>query len=197
VSKAIRERLLHEGIRLFREHGYHATGIQQIATAAGIPKGSFNYYFESKEAFALSVIDRYATKTEAGIQAYFERTDMPPLARLRAYFDDGLASMNIAKGEHGCAVGNLLAELGDTNDVLQTALSTAWERIAAALEALLAEAQHDGALSTEVDCDRVAGLLLSGWEGALIAMRARRSTQPLREFLNLVFEPLLADRRAS
>jgi len=197
VSEAVRERLLHEGIRLFREHGYHATGIQQIATAGGIPKGSFNYFFGSKEAFALSVIDRYATRIEAGIGAYFERTDMPPLARLRAYFDDGLASMNVAKGEHGCAVGNLLAELGDTNDVLQAALSTAWARISAALEAFLAEAQRDGTLSPETDCRRVAELLLSGWEGALIAMRAQRSTGPLREFLDLVFEPLLSDRRAS
>ncbi|MFC2099949.1 TetR family transcriptional regulator C-terminal domain-containing protein [Candidatus Bipolaricaulota bacterium] len=197
MSDEVRERLLQQGVLLFREHGYHATGIQQIATAAGIPKGSFHYYFESKEAFALAVIDRYATKIVAGIRVYLERTTLPPLVRLRAYFENGLASMDVPKGGHGCAVGNLLAELGDTNDILQAALAAAWERIAAALEAFLAEAQRDGTLSPEADGRRVAGLLLSGWEGALIAMRAQRSTSPLAAFLDLVFEPLLAGRRKS
>jgi TetR/AcrR family transcriptional repressor of nem operon len=193
----VRERLLREGIRLFRERGYHGTGIQEIAASADIPKGSFNYYFESKQAFALAVIDRYVSKIEIGIRPYIERKDLPPLARLRMYFDDLLASMDVARGEHGCAIGNLLAELGDTNDTLRTALAAAWERIVVALTAFFEEAQRAGSLAPEADCRRLADLLLAGWEGALIAMRAERSTSPLQNFLDDVFEPLLARGAAS
>ncbi len=192
MSEEVRERLLQEGIRLLREHGYHGTGIQQIASAAGIPKGSFNYYFASKEAFALAVIDRYATRIEEGIRAAYDRSDLPPLARLRAYFDGLLAAIDSAEGEHGCAIGNLLAELGDTNEILGAALSAAWRRIEKRLEPFLLEAQRAGALASEVDPRRIAGLLLSGWEGALIAMRAQRSTLPLEQFLETVFDRLIA-----
>lgn len=197
MSEAVQERLLQQGIRLFREQGYHATGIQQIASAARIPKGSFCYYFGTKEEFALRVIDRYATKIEAGIREYSERSELPPLARLRAYFDDALASMKADGFSHGCAIGNLLAEIGDTNDVLQKALHAAWEQLVVALQAFLEEARLVGTLSPETDLHRLAGLLLSGWEGALIAMRAQRNTMPLEHFLDLVFEPLLTGDRAS
>jgi TetR/AcrR family transcriptional repressor of nem operon len=47
------ERLLADGGRLVHEAGFHASGVQDIATAAKIPKGSFYSYFDSKEAFAL------------------------------------------------------------------------------------------------------------------------------------------------
>jgi len=191
----VRNRLLSEGIRLFREHGYHGTGIQSITSAADIPKGSFNFYFASKEAFALAVIERYASRIVDGMQAYRSRDDRQPLAQLRAYFDDLLASMD--EGEAGCAVGNLLAELGETNEALQVGLAAAWDRIASGLEAFLLDAQKKGDLGAEVDSRGNASLLLSGWEGALIAMRAQRSTLPLTQFLDLVFEPLLADRSES
>jgi TetR/AcrR family transcriptional repressor of nem operon len=195
-STAVRDRLLRQGLDLFRERGYHATGIQQIADAANIPKGSFCYYFKSKEAFAFCAIEHYAADIEAGIQAFFDKRDLAPLVRLRAYFEDALASMKAADTSHGCAIGNLLAEISETNDVLQGALHAAWERLVGGLQAFLAEAQQAGTLSEKTDLHRLAELLLSGWEGALIAMRARQDTQPIEDFLSYVFDPLLADGSA-
>ena len=191
MSESVQERLLKHGIRLFKEQGYHATGVQQIASAAGIPKGSFCYYFPTKEEFALRVIDRYATKIEAGIRESFERTELPPLVRLRAHFDDALTAMKVAGLSHGCAIGNLLAESGDTSDILREALGGAWERLVVGLQAFLEEAQLAGTISKDADLHDIAGLVLSGWEGALIAMRAQRDTTPLEHFLDFVFEPLL------
>jgi TetR/AcrR family transcriptional repressor of nem operon len=191
---AVRDRLLRQGLELFRERGYHATGIQQIADAAGIPKGSFCYYFKSKEAFAVCAIETYAASVEAGIQAFFDKRDLAPLARLRAYFEDALTSMKAAGTSHGCAIGNLLAEIGETNTVLQRALHAAWERLVAGLQAFLDEAQRGGTLPERTDLCRLAELLLGGWEGALIAMRARQDTRPIEDFLRYVFDPLLAGR---
>jgi TetR/AcrR family transcriptional regulator, transcriptional repressor for nem operon len=197
MSETVQDRLLWHGLTLFQEQGFHATGIQQIASAAGIPKGSFCHYYKSKQEFAVRVIDRYASKIEAGIQEYFRRTEISPLMRLRAYFEDSLASMKADGISHGCAIGNLLAEIGDTNDTLQQALCEAWERVVVELEAFLDEALLAGTLFTEMDLHRLAGLLLSGWEGALIAMRAQRDTRPIEDFLSFVFVPLLGERSRS
>jgi hypothetical protein len=38
------------GLHLMLEKGYHHTGIQDVLQAAGVPKGSFYYYFPSKQA---------------------------------------------------------------------------------------------------------------------------------------------------
>src|ERR1700678_4762683 len=52
-----RQRLLAEAQRLFRERGYAATSLEQIAEAAEVTKGAIYGHFSSKEDLLLSVIE--------------------------------------------------------------------------------------------------------------------------------------------
>lgn len=54
---ATRERLLGEARRLFRERGYAATSLEQIADAAGVTKGAIYGHFSSKEHLLISAIE--------------------------------------------------------------------------------------------------------------------------------------------
>jgi AcrR family transcriptional regulator len=51
---ATRDRLRACALRLFREHGYDATTVEQIAAAAGVSHMTFFRYFPTKEDAALS-----------------------------------------------------------------------------------------------------------------------------------------------
>jgi AcrR family transcriptional regulator len=62
TSKArTRERLLAEAQRLFRERGYAATSLEQIAEAADVTKGAIYGHFSSKEDLLLSAIEATPT----------------------------------------------------------------------------------------------------------------------------------------
>jgi AcrR family transcriptional regulator len=52
-----RQRLLAEAQRLFRERGYAATSLEQIAEAAEVTKGAIYGHFASKEDLLLSAIE--------------------------------------------------------------------------------------------------------------------------------------------
>ena len=52
-----RQRLLAEAQRLFRERGYAATSLEQIAAAAEVTKGAIYGHFASKEDLMLSAIE--------------------------------------------------------------------------------------------------------------------------------------------
>jgi AcrR family transcriptional regulator len=52
-----RQRLLAEARRLFRERGYAATSLEQIAEAAEVTKGAIYGHFTSKEDLLLSAIE--------------------------------------------------------------------------------------------------------------------------------------------
>ena len=85
-------RILKAGARSVLEKGFNATGLQEVLAAAGVPKGSFYFYFKSKEDFGLELIDYYA-------RSYFERLDrclkdpsQTPLQRLRYFFDRQVSS---------------------------------------------------------------------------------------------------------
>lgn len=54
-----RDKLIEAGLQLMLAKGYTNTGIQEIVNQAGVPKGSFYHYFDSKENFALAIIDSF------------------------------------------------------------------------------------------------------------------------------------------
>ena len=56
-----RQRLLDEAERLFRERGYAATSLEQIAEAADVTKGAIYGHFSSKEDLLLSAIEATPT----------------------------------------------------------------------------------------------------------------------------------------
>jgi len=52
-----RLQLIKAALRLFREHGYDATTVEQIADAADVAKGTFFNYFKTKEAILPTLIE--------------------------------------------------------------------------------------------------------------------------------------------
>jgi AcrR family transcriptional regulator len=51
--------LIQAGIKLFARKGYYYTSIQEIAAEAGVSKGSFYIYFESKEEFIVKAFRHF------------------------------------------------------------------------------------------------------------------------------------------
>ncbi len=182
--------MLEKGAALIHRQGYHHTGIQQIVDAAGVPKGSFYFYFKSKQAFGLAVIDGFSASYRALAERHLVDPSLPPLERLKAFygaFRDFFVSSNCGLG---CPVGNLTLELADTDDVFRSRLNAAWDGMIAPIRDLLIAAQGAGELSTSLDPDDWALFLVSGWEGAIAAMKTRKDIGPLEVFEKLTLAAL-------
>lgn len=57
-----RERLIAAGYKVLSEKGLEATTVKEIAHAAGVSPGLFHYYFASKEALLLAVLQEAGTR---------------------------------------------------------------------------------------------------------------------------------------
>jgi AcrR family transcriptional regulator len=55
----VRENIIAVGQRLIGARGFSAVGLNEILSAAGVPKGSFYHYFGSKDAFGVALLDSY------------------------------------------------------------------------------------------------------------------------------------------
>lgn len=56
-AQRTREEILRVAARLFAESGYAATGLQQIADAAGVARATPSYFFRSKEGLWKAVLE--------------------------------------------------------------------------------------------------------------------------------------------
>jgi AcrR family transcriptional regulator len=85
-KEVIRTRLLDEGFKLFSKYGLRKANVDELASAAGISKGAFYNFFESKEALYMDVVEQVETRMRQGIMATIDRPGSSPRARLVAIF---------------------------------------------------------------------------------------------------------------
>lgn len=186
-----RDNLIQVGARIFHETGYAATGIKDIVDAAEVPKGSFYNHFESKENFGKEVVDYYFDSGLANLRARLENDDIPPLERLRTYFDDRIRGFQATGYVRGCMLGNLSLEVADHSVCIRERLAAHFRTWSGLFEACIAEAQKTGAIDNRLPAPLLAQFLLNSWEGALLRMRVVKSDAPLKEFVEVVFGSIL------
>lgn len=186
-----RSNLIHAGLRLMHVEGYSASGIQGVVEAAGVPKGSFYTYFESKEAFGNEVLDAYSALGQAKLRSVLENAALSPLARLEAYFDDRIDAFRTAGFSRGCLLGNFSAEAADHSALIQQRLAEHFRSWSALFQTCIAEGQARGEIVNGISAASLADFVLNSWEGALLRMRAEKSETPLVEFKKIVFGRVL------
>ena len=83
-----KEKILNTAAEIVQHKGFKNTSIQDILKASGVPKGSFYYYFDSKEDFGLQLIDYYYDFFSVMVEEFLGAEQDPPLQRLRRFFDN-------------------------------------------------------------------------------------------------------------
>lgn len=82
--KLISKRLLKQGYKLFSTYGLRKTNIEDITKAAGISKGAFYNFYESKEAIFMDVIELAETQVRQEILSVIDLPGPSPRARMFA-----------------------------------------------------------------------------------------------------------------
>lgn len=111
--------IIQKGMNILLETGYYAASIQNIVKAAGIPKGSFYYYFESKDMFCLEIINHCADEINRKTDQFiYESTRPDPKELVRLFFSCS----------EGILLGKLVEELTTKNEFLFQALKITIEQ---------------------------------------------------------------------
>lgn len=98
--------------RLFRIQGYTATGLTQIITESGAPKGSFYFHFpRGKAQLAEEAIDQYVASRIAVLRNISANTAGDAENFVRQIFGTFAAEMVASDFQYGCLMQNLANEL--------------------------------------------------------------------------------------
>ena len=83
-----RQHLLDTGRDILAARGFSSVGLSAILQAAGVPKGSFYHYFQSKEQFGQALLEDYFASYVQDLDARFADDGTPAISRLMQYWQD-------------------------------------------------------------------------------------------------------------
>lgn len=163
-----RDKILTAAQALLEQRGYSSLGVAEICAAAGVPKGSFYYFFESKQALALTVIgEHWVTQRRQWVELL--ENDKPPLRRLRDLFDATETLQRVGQEDTGtvvgCLFGNLALELSNQSEEIRARLQEIFEAQIAMIERVVVDAQRSGDASASVDAHETARSIVAQLEG--------------------------------
>ncbi|MBX6752074.1 MAG: TetR/AcrR family transcriptional regulator [Micromonosporaceae bacterium] len=171
-----RQRLIEAASLLLRRHGYQATGMAQIVQASGAPRGSVYFLFPGgKQELAIAAVQASAAEFTRRIR---EAAAASPDVRsfCAALAEHIAADLTTSHFTDGCPVSTVTLDSTPGSPELAEACSQAYDSWRQAIQ--------DALIGYGVDRSRAARLallMLTAVEGALLLCRAKRSIRPLEE----------------
>ena len=176
-------RLLDAALHQIRAKGYSATTIDDICGAAGLSKGSFFHYFESKEALAIAAAAHFAAMARGLFATAPYRTPLDPLDRLLGYIDFRSAILRGELPEFTCLLGTMVQEAYETHPAVREACDRHLREHADDLAKDIAEAKRRYAPNAPWTPESLALFTQAAIQGAFILAKAQNGPEVAVECL--------------
>lgn len=178
-----KNQILDAGLECFHSKGYNGTGVKDIVDAAGVPKGSFYNYFESKEAFAVEALDRLYSQHLEDLRRELFEGEGTVKQRIFTLYESVVIEAMERECYGGCLVGNICQEMAGTCEAIRDKVSELMDQHIDVFAEAIAKGQQEGSINTGLDARAMAEFLFAAWEGTLIKMKADRSRHAFDVFL--------------
>lgn len=182
-----RDSLLAVGQELFINSSFNSVGLNDILRTAGIPKGSFYHYFESKEDFGLQVVELYARQNLQELESYLADDRLPRYEQLKGFFANSVKHFDDIEFCQGCLMANLSQELADVNEKLRCKINELSQLMVDRIAKCLADMDTSRLNLGHLSADEAAQVLMNSWQGAVMKMKLEKSRSALDVFMKFFF----------
>jgi TetR/AcrR family transcriptional repressor of nem operon len=172
-----RQEIIRKAAPIFNQRGYDGAALSDLMKATGLEKGGIYRHFDSKEALAAEAFD-YAWREALNARIHDLDGASNTVDRLKKMVANFVERRGIIPG--GCPLLNTAIDTDDGNSVLR-------ERARKALrgwQGYLISMIHAGIKAREirprVDAKKLATLIISSLEGAIMLYRLERNEEALR-----------------
>jgi len=194
-----KQRLLDAALDLIWENSYGVVTIDAICEKAGVKKGSFYYFFESKADLAVAALDHeWQTEIKPKFDTMFSAAN-PPLERIRLMFQSCVDCQAEIQQEYGqilgCPCFSLGSEICTQNEPIRAKVQETLGRLVRYLESAIRDAQSEGLIAAGDPLVK-AKSVYALYEGSLAQARIANDLEPLRLMQDAVMDLLGATAEA-
>ncbi len=174
-----RERLVRTAANLVHRQGWTITGINQILTDAGIPKGSFYYYFRSKEALGVAVLQMHYATIKDLLDRTVLNTGLSPETSVSEFFRELRSGTVAEEFKFGCPAGNLANENATQCPALLTEAMRALNLYRDSWTQLIQRAQARGMIPADRNAGEMAITVAMLMQGAFLGLKCTNQFEHL------------------
>jgi TetR/AcrR family transcriptional regulator, transcriptional repressor for nem operon len=182
-TSTAKERLTDAALKMIWGNSYGATSVDAICEKAHVKKGSFYYFFKSKSDLAVAALDADWREDRARLDSIFSPT-VPPLERLKRYFEFSYEHLLEIKNECGsvlgCPFNTLGSEVCTQDTTLRDKIQEILDRKLSYFESAIRDAHAQG-LIVAPDAKAKAKTLFMFIQGALTQARIQNNLEILRD----------------
>ena len=184
--------LLDKGIELLWAKGYNATSVNDIVKAANIPKGSFYFYFDSKEDFTVKALEKYFDEQFPPMLDILQNQTVSPKQRVLNFYEFRtkmlMEEMNCKRGCMGCNMAN---EMAEHSEAIRNIIAAKGEMIKTYISDAIAAAQESGELKNTIDPRDLTEFIEDAGKGAMTTMKEMNDAYPVKNYMLMIKTVLL------
>jgi AcrR family transcriptional regulator len=161
-AKTTREKIISSAKVLFSNYGFAQTSIEDIITSAGITKGAFYHYFDSKESICEEIIDSVKAEYQQVINGIDK--NLNPLEKLK-----NLIAQILALNETGQWLNSILILRLSYEKKLAEKMNTFWDWYIDQYRQLIIECRDAKLISTKISDEQQVNIVISFFTGNIWA----------------------------
>jgi TetR/AcrR family transcriptional repressor of nem operon len=172
-----RQDIIRKAAPIFNQQGYAGSALSDLMRATGLEKGGIYRHFDSKEQLAAEAFDYAWQET---LDARIHDLDIIPnsVDRLKQLVANFAGRRGIIPG--GCPLLNTAVDTDDGNSVLRERARKAFRGWRAYLISMIRDGIKAREIRPRVDAGKLAALIISSLEGAVMVYRLERTEEALR-----------------
>lgn len=179
-----RQQILDTAKDIILGKGFAAVGLNEILSAAGVPKGSFYHYFKSKEQFGDALLENYFDDYLQMLEHLLKDDGSSNSSRLLKFFQTWLDSQSSDATTDKCLIVKLSAEVTDLSEAMRITLKNGTDSVIARLTNCVQEGIRKGEFPANLDANTVTAEIYYMWVGATLLTKVGRTRAALECAMN-------------
>lgn len=179
-----RQQILDTAKDIILGKGFSAAGLNEILSAAGVPKGSFYHYFKSKEQFGDALLENYFDDYLQMLEHLLKDDGSSNSSRLLKFFQTWLDTQSSDATTDKCLIVKLSAEVTDLSESMRITLKIGTDSVIARLTNCVQEGIRKGEFPANLDANTVTAEIYYMWVGATLLTKVGRTRAALECAMN-------------
>jgi TetR/AcrR family transcriptional repressor of nem operon len=173
-----RREIIRKAAPIFNQRGYDGAALSDLMKATGLEKGGIYRHFESKEQLAAEAFD-YAWRETLDARIHDLDAISNTVDRLKQLVANFAERRGIIPG--GCPLLNTAVDTDDGNPILRERAREALRGLRSYLISMIRAGIKAREIRARVDAKKLATLIISSLEGAIMVYRLERTEDALSD----------------